>query len=91
MSTYAEMARRRKQARALYLKLRALGLKVGAERDPDGPAGYRIVVGGLWSLNPDHADRLVRLVRDNEAGLVEILRSEWDPDLAAIRREGSSL
>ncbi len=45
----------------------------------------------MRSLNPDHADRLVRLVRDNEAGLVEILRSEWDPDLAAIRREGSSL
>lgn len=91
MSAYAEMAHRRKQARALYLKLRALGLKVGAERDPDGPAGYRVVVGGLRSLNPDHADRFMRLVRDNEAGLVEILRGRWDPDLTAIRREGSSL
>ncbi|MGI8911243.1 MAG: hypothetical protein ACR2JR_11925 [Rubrobacteraceae bacterium] len=91
MSTYAEMSRRRKQARVLYLKLRALGLKVNAEQDPDSPAGHRVVVEGLRSLNPDHADRLVRLVRYNEAGLVEILRSEWDPDLVAIRQEGSSL
>lgn len=91
MSTYAEMARRRKQSRVLYLKLRALGLKVHTRQDSDSPAGHRIVVDGLRSLNPDHADRLMRLVLEHEAGLVEILRSEWDSDLAAIRQEGSSL
>ncbi|MEW6635721.1 MAG: hypothetical protein AB1425_02785 [Actinomycetota bacterium] len=91
MSTYAEMARRRKQARVLYLKLRALGLNVHARQDPEGPAGYRVIVEDLRSLNPVHADRLVRLVRDNEAGLVEVIRNEWDPDLVVIRQEGHCL
>ncbi len=32
-----------------------------------------MVVEGLKSLNPDHADRLMRMVRDNEAALAEVL------------------
>ncbi len=89
MSSYAEMLQRRRQARALYLKLRALGLDVRAERCADGAVGRRVVVEGLRSLNPDHADRLMRLVRDNEVGLLEIISDERDPDPMAIRREGS--
>lgn len=87
MSSYAETVQRRRQARALYLKLRALGLDVRAERCADGAVGRRVVVEGLRSLNPDHADRLMRLVRDNEVGLLEIISNERDP--MAIRREGS--
>ena len=89
MSTYAEMARRRKHARVLYLKLRALGLKVGAERCAAGAVGRRVVVEGLRSLNPDHADRLMRLVRVNEAGLLEILSNERGSDLATNRSNRS--
>ncbi len=89
MSSYAETVQRRRQARALYLKLRALGLDVRAERCADGAVGRRVVVEGLRSLNPDHADRLMRLVRDNEVGLLEIISDERDPDPMAIRREGS--
>ncbi len=87
MSSYAETVQRRRQAHALYLKLRALGLDVSAERCADGAVGRRVVVEGLRSLNPDHADRLMRLVRDNEVGLLEIISNERDP--MAIRREGS--
>ena len=88
MSSYREMYRRRKQARALYLELRALGLEVRAEDDTNGPANYRIVVGGLSSLSPVHADRLMRRVEDNELGLAKVLLERWNPDLHAIRTEG---
>lgn len=72
MSSYAEIARRR-QARALYLKLWVLGLDVRAERCAAEVVERRVVVEGLKSLNPAHADRLMRLVQDNEAALLEIL------------------
>ena len=88
MSSYAEMARRRKQARVLYLELRALGLEVRVEDDAGTPADYKVVVGGLRSLSPAHADRLMRLVRDNEIGLAKVLLERWDPDLHAVRTEG---
>ncbi|ABG04862.1 hypothetical protein Rxyl_1915 [Rubrobacter xylanophilus DSM 9941] len=91
MNSYAELARRRREAQALYLELHALGLEVRAEPDAGRPAGYRVVVGGLKSLNPDHADRLMRLVRYDEAGLIEVLWGGWDPDLPAIRQEGHGL
>ena len=88
MSSYAEMARRRKQARVLYLELRALGLEVRVEDDAGNPSGHKVVVGGLRSLSPAHADRLMRLVRDNEIGLAKVLLERWDPDLHAVRTEG---
>lgn len=88
MSSYAGMARHRKQARALYLELHALGLEVRAEDDANGPASYKIVVGGLSSLSPAHADRLMRRVEANEIGLAKVLLERWDPNLHAIRTEG---
>lgn len=90
MSSYREMARSgaSKQARALYLELRAPGLEVRAENDTSGLANYRIVVGGLSSLSPVHADRLIRRVEANELGLARVLLERWNPDLHAIRTEG---
>lgn len=88
MSSYAEMSYRCKQARSLYLELRALGLELRAEDDLDEPLGYRITVGGLRSLSPFHADRVMRLVWANEIGLVMILLNRCDADLRAIRTEG---
>lgn len=87
MTSYAEMAHRRKRARPLYLELCALGLEVRVERDGDCPAGYRLVVGGLRSLSPAHADRVRECILDNEVGITSILLDRWDPDLEAIRRE----
>lgn len=89
MSSYSEMARERRHARSLYLELRALGLDVRVEEVPGEPLCYRVVVAGLRSLSPAHADRIVRCVRGNEAGLVQVLLCRWHPDLHAIRREGS--
>ena len=90
MSSYAEMARERRRARSLYLELRALGLNLWVEEEPDEPLCCRIVVEGLRSLSPAHADRVVRRIRSNEAGLARIiLAGPWTPDLEAIRREGS--
>lgn len=89
MSSYSDMARERKHARSLYLELRALGLDVRVEEVLEEPLCYRVVVSGLRSLSPAHADRIVRCVRSNEAGLVQMLLCRWDPDLHAIRREGS--
>lgn len=89
MSRYIEMDRRRKRARSLYLELRALGLEICVEGDGDCPTGYRIVVGGFKSLSPVHADAIKHRVMENEAGLAKILLSRYDPDLHAVRREGS--
>ena len=89
MSSYSDMARERKHARSLYLELRALGLDVRLEEDTEEPLCYRVVVGGLRSLSPAHADRVVRCVQGNEAGLVQVLLCRWDPDLHAVRREGN--
>lgn len=89
MSSYAEMAHRRKRARPLYLELKALGLEARLEDDPETAPGYRIVVAGMCSLSEAHADRIKRRVLDNEAGLVGVLLGKWDPDLEAVRREGS--
>lgn len=91
MSSYAEMARRRKLARPLYLELRALGLELRAEDDPDATLGYRIYIGGLKSLSEAHADRVRWLVQDNEVRLVMVLLNRRDPDLDAIRKEGCCL
>ena len=89
MSTYSDMARERRHARSLYLELRALGLDVRVEEVPEELLCYRVIVGGLRSLSPAHADRIVRCVRGNQAGLVQVLLCRWDPDLHAIRQEGS--
>lgn len=90
MSSYADMARERRRARALYLELRALGLDVRVEEVSEKPSCCRVVVGGLRSLSPVHAERIVRCVRGNEAGLARIILSgPWNPDLEAIRQEGS--
>ena len=88
MSSYREMARHRKQARALYLELRSLGLEVRVEDYSGDPANYRIVVGGLSSLSPVHADRLMRRVEANELGIARVLLERWNPDLHAVRTEG---
>ena len=89
MSSYADIAYERKRARSLYLELRALGLEVWIEEDADDLTGYRIVVEGLRSLSPAHLDRLIQRVRDNKAGLLQVILCRWDPDLHAVRREGS--
>ena len=89
MSSYTEMEHRRKRARSLYLELRGLGLEICAEGDGDCPMGYRIVVSGFKSLSPVHADAIKRRVLENEPGLAEILLSRYDPDLEAVRLEGS--
>lgn len=89
MSTYAEIGRRRKRARPLYLELRALGLELRVEEGPENLASYRVVIGGLRSLSEIHADRVKQRVLDNQAGLTKVLLSNWDPDLEAVCREGS--
>lgn len=73
MTNYADLVRRRKEADAIYRKIRSLGLKAYTEFDAQQPAGFKVMVEGLKSLNPDHADRLMRMVRDNEAALAEVL------------------
>lgn len=91
MSRYAEIVQHRRQANALLFELWSLGLDVRAERHADGAEGRRIVVEGLRSLNPGHADRLVRLVRDNEAALLDTLSGLREPDPVATSREGSNM
>lgn len=77
-------------ARALYLELRALRLKVWAEDAPDGGLlDYRIALDGLHAIPAAHARSVRRRVWDNQDELVRILLDRRDPDLHAVRREGS--
>ncbi len=77
-------------ARVLYLELRAQGLEVRVEDNPDGgPPDYGIVIGGLHTLSESHARSVMQRVLENEEGLVQLVLNLYDPDLDAIRREGS--
>jgi hypothetical protein len=77
-------------ARALYLELRAQGLEVLVEDNPDGgPLDFRIAIGGLRSRSEFYARSIMRRVLENEEGLVQLVLNLHDPDLDAIRREGS--
>lgn len=89
MSSYADITHERKKARPLYLELRALGLDVWVEEDAGDPTGYRIVVEGPGSIPQARIERLVPRVRENKAGLIKVLLFRYDPDLHAVRREGS--
>ena len=75
-------------ARALYLELRAEGLEVRVEDNPDGGTlDYGIAIGELHNLPELHARSLSQRVLKNEDELVQIILDRWDPDLEAIRRE----
>ena len=83
MSGYADVAR------ALYLELRAEGLEVRVEDNPDGgPLDYGITIGGLRSRPASYARSIRQRVLENEEGLVQLVLNLYDPDLDAIRREG---
>jgi hypothetical protein len=76
-------------ARSLYLELRALGLKLWVEDDPDGgPLDYGIALDGLRSLSEARARRMARRVKENHDELVRVLLDRRDPDLDAVRKEG---
>ena len=76
-------------ARALYLELRAEGLEVRVEDNPDGgPLDFRIAIGGLRSRSESYARSIMQRVLENEEGLVQLVLNLYDPDLDAIRREG---
>lgn len=76
----------RRRVEGLHQKLQSLGLKVYARRDPNRPEGYKVVVDGLKSLNPAHADRLLSLITDYEAPLIEILPKRESPNLRIVRQ-----
>lgn len=77
-------------ARALYLELRVLGLKVWVEDDPDGGVlDYGIALDGLRYIPTHYARSVGRRVLDNQDELVRVLLDRRDPDLDAIRREGN--
>ncbi|MEJ7873610.1 MAG: hypothetical protein WKF67_15240 [Rubrobacteraceae bacterium] len=77
-------------ARPLFLELRALGLDLRVEDDPDGNTlDYRLVVDGLRLLPDARARRLKRRVLLGQEGLVQLLLDRRDPDLYAIRCEGN--
>lgn len=76
-------------ARALYLELRALRLKVWVEDDPDGGVlDYRLVLDDLRSIPRDNARCIKRRVLANQEELVRLILDRRDPDLDAVRKEG---
>jgi hypothetical protein len=79
--------------RPLYLELRASRLKVLVEDGLSRAGGILdcgIVVVGLHSRSVAYASSVKRRVQDNEEELLRLLANEQDPDLRAIRREGTA-
>ena len=77
-------------ARPLYLELRALRLEVRVEDDPDGDTlDFRVALGGLHRLSETHAQSVRQRIMKSEEGLVQLILDLHDPDLNAIRREGT--
>jgi hypothetical protein len=77
-------------SRPLYIELRAQGLQVRVEDNPDlGPLDYRLVIDGLDTLPERRTWRLRERITDNEEALVKIVLDRRDPDLHAIRSEGN--
>jgi hypothetical protein len=77
-------------ARPLYIELRALGLEVRVEDNPDlGPLDYRLVIDGLSALPDSRSRHLRKRIMDNEEALVKIVLDRRDPELHAIRSEAS--
>jgi hypothetical protein len=76
-------------ARPLYLELRALGIKVHVEDNPDlGPLDYGLVIDGLSAQLECRIGHLRKRILDSEEALVKIVLDRRDPDLHAIRSEG---
>jgi hypothetical protein len=90
MSGYPDIAHGEasKEARPLYLELRALGLDVWVEEDAEDPTGYRIILEGSGSIPRPRIEHLVPRVRENKSGLIKVLLFRCNPDLHAIRTEG---
>jgi hypothetical protein len=77
-------------ARPLYIELRALGVTVHVQDNPDfGPLDYGLVIDGLSALPDGRSGRLRERIMDNEEALVKIVLDRRDPDLRAIRSEAS--
>lgn len=78
-----------KRARPLYLELRALELKLWVEEDDEDPTGYKLVADIPESVAHPQLEELILRARENRVGLIEVLLCRHDPDLDAVRGEGS--
>ncbi len=77
-------------ARPLYLELRALGVELWVEDDPDGgPLDYGIGAAGLHLLSGAREKAVRRRIGRNEEGLIRVILDHRDPDLHAVRAEGN--
>lgn len=77
----------RRRAEGLYRKLQSLGLDVRIQHVPGEPEVYKVEIEGLKSLNPDHADRLTRLIQQHEPELARIVLEDHRPSLRAVQNE----
>jgi hypothetical protein len=71
---------------ALYLHLRALGLRLVLADQPEDPTGYAIRAYGLGCLEPGERERARRLLRANKAVLVTLLASGSPDAWLCVRR-----
>ena len=78
VSTYEEMAPERTKARALYLELTALRVRLRLREDPHDPAGYKMGLSRLHSVPKADRGEIRRRVEANEPGLLKVLLSRRD-------------
>jgi hypothetical protein len=82
MSTYAEMVRERKKARAFYVALRTLDLNRRAVEGPAEPSGHHIEVRGLRYLSDAHDGRVRRRIGGLRPGLIRsLMLGTWERTL----------
>jgi hypothetical protein len=79
------------RARSLYLEMRAHGLEILGQADPDQADCYRVFIAAdtLQALDPRTEEKIRERVRGNRAGLVRVLLDQADPDVRAVLQEGA--
>lgn len=77
-------------ARSLYLYLRAVGMELWVEENPDGgPLDYGIEFVGLYKVPGDRTEEVRERIKHNEERLIRVLLDHRDPDIRAVRAEGN--
>jgi hypothetical protein len=78
-----------KEARRLYLELRAFGVSVKTRPYPGKPTGHQLGIFGLGSLPDDQRHALRERIGALQTEMISLVLMPGDPDAQAVLEEGA--